>query len=240
MTMNKNRNFVIESVISTALRLRDNATAEKLDAMTRARISRLDYMVIFLNDQLYNYSIMLEDLLKEGGLMKFEQKFHFKKIKEAIQQYNSKIEKMDPQFIELVADVTSSMEEDIQPHIDMYKYQMSQLLLDNGVSGNTNHILSIIEVMLLMRCMIDSSIKFIKELYYNCTMIDDSHYTDFLEIRNIDAHLRNLSDMVVAKCVGKKAKVDFSNNEKVAMAFEALKNKLFDAKVYNKAFENWS
>lgn len=236
----RKRNFVVESAIAALNARKDNCEQDKLDSLTGEKITRLDYMVIFLNDQIYNSSLMLEDSMKKNGFMRFEAKNFFKGVKECIERYNAKIDRMGEDFIELVADITSSMEEDIQPHLDKYRYRVSQLLLDAGIDGAANQVLSILEQMILMSTIAQSCIGHIEDMFYEHTMLRGRDYTKFLRMESVDVKIRRLSNQIASKVLKKEVTLNFGQDQQLIQAFEAIKNKLFDAKVYDKAFENWS
>lgn len=233
------RNYVLEAALTAQRKLEKNLDLGVLDELTEEKITRLNYMVIFLNDQLYNSSMELEGLMKKGGFMRHEAKFYFNNVKKCIEEYNRRIDNLGDKYIEMIADITSSMEEDLLPHLNMYKYQVSQMLLNNDITGIANQALSVIDCMMLIHSVAESNVKAIKDILYEFTGAGE-HYTDCLDISRINVNLKRLSNAIASKVIPKGKEVHFEDNEKVNMAFKVVRNKLYSAELYNKALANWS
>ncbi|MEG2282957.1 MAG: hypothetical protein RSB93_06980, partial [Rikenellaceae bacterium] len=97
----------------------------EIDQETNGLVSSLTYVVLFVNDQVYNYSLMLGEELKNSPFYRHEAKRLFNDIMKCVDNYNTNIFRTVKVNAEAFADITQSMEDDIKPHIDTYLYSVS-------------------------------------------------------------------------------------------------------------------
>lgn len=116
---------------------------EEIDKDTNGLVTSLTYMVLFVNDQVYNYTVSLMEAMRNSEHYRHNAKRTANAIEKEIDAYNTNIFRIAKANKEALAEITQSMEEDVQPHIDRYYYTISQILLDHGVSGMTNRIASL-------------------------------------------------------------------------------------------------
>lgn len=109
---------------------------EEIDKDTNGLVTSLTYMVLFLNDQVYNYTVSLMEAIRNSEHYRHNAKRTANAIERGINAYNTNIFRIAKANKEAFAEITQSMEEDVQPHIDRYYYTISQILLDHGVSGS--------------------------------------------------------------------------------------------------------
>lgn len=219
-------------------RLKENRDAGILDELTNSKITQMEYMVIFLNDQIYNASIVLEDILRKSNRYRHKEKMLFNEMKREIKKYNDRIADWDTKYVEMIADITSSLEEDIKPHLDIYSYQISQALLNSNITGANNSIIVQTDLLYVLGKMSSTCLEEIKNIYFNHTAC---YYTmlDELEIKNVCRFAKELSLMSQKKVMKNKEDIYFQHNPMVRAAFDVVLKKIWDSKLYNKAFENW-
>lgn len=116
---------------------------EEIDKDTNGLVTSLTYMVLFVNDQVYNYTVSLMEAIRNSEHYRHNAKRTANAIEREINAYNTNVFRIAKANKEALAEITQSMEEDVQPHIDRYYYTISQILLDHGVSGMTNRIASL-------------------------------------------------------------------------------------------------
>lgn len=244
MTMEKklptNRLLVYECQMGAYKRLEKNReSAEILDDLTNRKITQMEYMVIFLNDQMYNTSLVIEDILRKNNRYRHKEKMIYNEIKKEISRYNNRLSFWSEEFITLIADVTSSLEDDIKPSLDIYSYQISQALLDCGIDGVNNQIMTQSHQLYVLNRMVTAVLNGIKDLYFKYTAC---YYTSLsqLEIKNIDRLSSELFGISAKILKDKNIIVDLSSNKMVTAAFDVILKKIWDTRLYDKAFENWN
>ena len=89
---------------------------DEIDKDTGGLVTSLTYIVLFVNDQVYNFEMQLSDHIKGCGLYR------------QMAAYNRQICRIAGVNAEAMALITQSMEDDIKPHIDRYGFTVSQAL----------------------------------------------------------------------------------------------------------------
>lgn len=118
---------------------------EDIDKDSKGMITNLTYTVLFINDQIYNWSLILHDELSKTNLYKQRVKQLCKQINRITNNYNSTLGCANISTVNktALAVITASMEEDVSKHIEVYKYTISNILLSKGIVGDKNKIASI-------------------------------------------------------------------------------------------------
>lgn len=187
---------------------------EEIDKDTNGLVTSLTYMVLFLNDQVYNYTVSLMEAIRNSEHYRHNAKRTAKANKEAF------------------AEITQSMEEDVQPHIDRYYYTISQILLDHGVSGMTNRIASLSSTINMLAQMSRITIsdfgdrmRKIVPLAYNPL--------SYLALDKVEY----LSDRLSSEVTGKDVRINLNEHPGIVKAFTAISNALLRPEVFEKAFD---
>ena len=89
---------------------------EEIDKDTNGLVTSLTYMVLFVNDQVYNYTVSLMEAIRNSEHYRHNAKRTA--IEREINAYNTNIFRISKANKEAFAEITQSMEEDVQPHID--------------------------------------------------------------------------------------------------------------------------
>ena len=104
---------------------------DEIDQDTGGLVTSLTYIVLFLNDQVYNSTIELRDNIKNTSFYKHEK--HVNDLYKFMRSYNTNIGITANINQEALAIITQSMEDDIKPHIDRYGFAISQSLHNAGI-----------------------------------------------------------------------------------------------------------
>lgn len=205
---------------------------QKIDQESNGKIAHVTYVALFVNDQIYNYSIELESSLQGSGKMRHLVKKTFKDLKLAVENYNRLIFSKLSINADMFADITQSMEEDIKPSIDILMYQISGELLKNGISGATNKASSICVVInVLCQCSKMISKVFKEDVSKQQGFIPTNF--DYLCLDTVEKKSLDLSTILI----NPDQTVDFNKIDSVMMAFEILTRRLLDPKIFQKAIQ---
>lgn len=148
INMRRRRNLVAECY-QAGMRKNITLSWEEMDKRSGGMISSFTYLVLFLNDQIYAADMELNEILPSdkglyrGSVRKTYARLH--KSVDSFQTVNNSYLGKETSY--LIASVLSDVEEEMKPHIDNMYYAVSQILLDAGVSGNTNAVASKAAVM---------------------------------------------------------------------------------------------
>lgn len=206
---------------------------EDIDKDSKGMITNLTYTVLFINDQIYNWSLILHDELSKTNLYKQRVKQLCKQINRITNNYNSTLGCANITTVNktALAVITASMEEDVSKHIEVYKYTISNILLSKGIVGDKNKIASTASTLNMLSQMSDLTIKdfgrFVRH-NYNVSNNPLCH----LSLSRVEKLSDELSDLIIGD-----VKVNLNDYPKVMTAFKAIANNLLKVEVFNKAFE---
>lgn len=228
--MNKNRNLIAECYFA-GQRHKD---WQEIEAETNNLVSALTYVILFMNDQVYNHILILEEVLKPTKLYRQKTKYVFNIMDSEIKSYNNRICNIAGIQPDILASITQSMEDDIKPHIDKYYYAISQLLLDKGVSGTANRVASY-ACTVNMLCQVSSiSIKDFGKRICDLYGIENNPLT-YLNLARIEKLSSELSNLVTPKQI----KVNLNEEPRVFAAFNCIINSMLNPKVFENAFASY-
>lgn len=202
-----------------------------IDNETEGLVTCLTYVVLFVNDQVYNYSLMLGEELKKSPLYRHSAKKLFNEMKRSVDGYNTNIFQIAKVNAEVFADITQSMEDDIKPKIDTYYYTISQILLDKGVSGKVNKIASLSSVINMLSQISRITIND----FGDCIARRFGIVGNPLEYLNQDK-VERLSCLLTNEVTPKDVKIDLNKEDRIIKAFTAISNCMLNPKVFEKAF----
>lgn len=178
-------------------------------------------IVLFLNDQVYNYQLQLDEAVKKSSLNRQKLKMHNNELKQKVKAYNSKISMIMGGTAELerYADMLSEIEDVCASSLEVYKYQISQYLLDHGIEGEKNLISSLASTINMLCqtsiCTIDQHAELFSVLNFD------------LKGFNMDG-IERLSDMIANdSMISKKTEsICLNDGTGILQAFNAFTNKL--------------
>ena len=101
---------------------------DEIDKDTGGLVTSLTYIVLFVNDQVYNFEMQLSDHIKGCGLYRQKVKMLVNSMDRQMAAYNRQICRTAGVNAEAMALITQSMEDDIKPHIDRYGFTVSHWL----------------------------------------------------------------------------------------------------------------
>ena len=185
-----------------------------------------------MNDQVYNYTVSLMEAIRNSEHYRHNAKRTANAIERGINAYNTNIFRIAKANKEAFAEITQSMEEDVQPHIDRYYYTISQILLDHGVSGSANRIASLSSTINMIAQMSRITIydfgermRGIVPLAYNPLSYLDLGRVEFL------------SDRLSSEVTGKDVRINLNEQPGIVKAFTAITNAILRPEVFEKAFD---
>ena len=136
-----------------------------------------------------------------------------------------------PSNVETLAVITQSMEDDIKPHIDKYGFAISQTLLNNGCSGELNHLISIASTIDML-CQ--TSKITIRDFYISMRKLVPIAVNPlaWLSIDKAMFYARMITDNLTPKDVS----INLNDIPAISTAFQAIANKMLSPDVFEKAF----
>lgn len=204
---------------------------EEIDKDTNGLVTSLTYMVLFVNDQVYNYTVSLMEAIRGSEHYRHKAKRLSNGIDNEIKAYNTNIFRIAKANKEALAEITLSMEEDVKPHIDRYYYTISQILLDHGVSGMTNRIASLSSTINMLTQMSRITISDFGDRLRQVVPLA-SNPLSYLRLGKVEY----LSDQLSSEVTGKDVRIDLNEQPGILKAFTAISNALLRPEVFEKAF----
>lgn len=195
-------------------------------------VMSITYVVLFANDQAYNYTMQLKEDLKKCGLYKHGAKKLMNEIERKINNYNTNIFRVTNGKEEAFAEILLSMEEDVLPSINKYNDTISEVLRNNGLSGNANRISSLAHTLNMLVQMSSIAIGYLGE---KIKMVDPSKNNpiDYLSIGKIDY----LSVRLSSEVAGKGITIELNQQPAIMKAFNDITKALLRPDVLEKAFD---
>lgn len=203
----------------------------EIDQDTGGLVTSLTYIVLFLNDQVYNSTIELRDNIKDTSFYKHEVKKHVNDLYRFMRSYNTNIGVTAKVNQEALAIITQSMEDDIKPHIDRYGFAISQSLHNAGIHGGLNNLISISSTI----DMLCQASKITIRHFYTAISKYAPLACNPLLYFSMDKAMfltRRITDCLPPKDVH----IDLNKIPTISTAFQAIANKLLSPKVFEKAF----
>lgn len=207
---------------------------QEVDEETSGLVSALTYIILFVNDQVYNHVLMLGDVLKPSNLYRQKVKMTFNTIDKEIKAYNFRINDIAGVRSDILASITQSMEDDIKPHIDKYFYAVSNVLLRNGITGVKNQVASLASTINMLcqvscLCVTDFGNRI-------CTMYHrENNPLTYLKQDRIEKLSEELSNMMVDGVT----KINLNDEPTISVAFKCIMSNMLSPKVFENAFTSY-
>lgn len=204
---------------------------DEIDQDTGGLVTSLTYIVLFLNDQVYNSTIELRDNIKNTSFYKHEVKKHVNDLYKFMRSYNTNIGITANVNQDALAIITQSMEDDIKPHIDRYGFAISQSLHNAGIHRELNNLISISSTIDML-CQ--ASKITIRDFYTAICKYAPLACNPLLYLSMDKAMFltRRITDCLTPKDVH----IDLNEIPTISTAFQAIANKLLSPEVFEKAF----
>lgn len=218
---------------ATAMNMKQYNSWDEIDKDTGGLVTSLTYIVLFVNDQVYNFEMQLSDHIKGCGLYHQKVKMLVNSMDRQMAAYNRQICRTAGINSEAMALITQSMEDDIKPHIDRYGFTVSQALHNAGCHEDLNKALSICSTvdMLCQTSKItirDFFTSISKYAPLSCNPLQ------YLSMDKMLHFARELTDVLTPK----EIHVNLNELPEIATAFQAIANNMLRAEVFEKAFES--
>lgn len=133
--------------------------------------------------------------------------------------------------VEALAVITQSMEDDVKPHIDIYRMAISQALLGAGVTGDLNHVIAMASTIDMLCQMSKITIRDFQDAVLRIAPITCNP----LRWLSVDKAM-HLARQLTGTLTPKDAYVNLNEIPMVETAFQAIANKLLSPEVFEKAF----
>lgn len=202
------------------------------DNQTNGLATNLTYAILFLNDQVYNYTYQLLDDIKKTKYYRQEIKRIVNEMYRRMSKYNTYVGTLSPKGKTTFAIITSSIEEDVQRHIEIYKHTVSQVLLKNNVCGDENHLASLASTINVLSQMSHATIVDLAVMLKSKFGIH-SNMPLFISVDNVQELSGNLSNYIIKKDVN----IDLNAHPEALLAFKALANNLLKHEIFDKAYK---
>lgn len=205
---------------------------EDIDRDSHGMVTNLTYTVLFINDQIYNYSLILLEQIRKTKLYRHKVKKLCNEIVRATENYNYTLGGANITTINKtsLAVITASIEEDVEKHIKLYQFTLSQILLGKGIEGERNIIASVSSTLNMLAQMSELTIKDFGRFArsYNVS----GNPLSILSLNGIEQKSDEISNIIIGN-----VKVNLNEYPEVMVAFKGIANNLLKAEVFNKAFE---
>lgn len=204
---------------------------EDIDQGTGGLVTSLTYIVLFLNDQVYNSVLQLREEIRITPFYKQEVKKNVNDLYKYMRSYNTNIGITAKVNADALAIITQSMEDDIKPHIDKYGFAISQALHNAGCHGELNQLISISSII----DMLCQASKITIRDFYTAICKYAPLVCNPLLYLSMDKAMflsRNITDSLTPKDVH----VNLNEIPAISTAFQAIANKLLSPEVFEKAF----
>ena len=206
---------------------------EEIDEQIGMKVTAFTYITLFLNDQVYAYEATLEQEIRKSSLFKGSLKYIFNKLHKAVGDYNRLMFRtLKGSQQDTMADILSSLEEELKPSIDTYMYQVSQYLLDNGISGENNRFASLASTINMLAQTSNITIKVFNDDVCRKFRIANNP----LQYLNMDK-VKHLSGLITDLFSPKGKTINLNEGEGIIAAFNAFNNRLLYSGAFTRAIE---
>ncbi len=133
---------------------------EQLGEITQGRAFGLTMLTMFLADQVYGAAMDCCYKAEDTSLYRHELKHVAKLVSKEAERLNRLIDRrLGRDRSAFIAAFDMNMEEHTRKHIDIFRYQVSQVLLDAGLSGEANEVYSLAIVADTLCQVLNATIK---------------------------------------------------------------------------------
>jgi hypothetical protein len=203
-----------------------------IDNKANGLLTNLTYVVLFLNDQAYNYAMRLLDDIKKTKYYRQGAKMTVNEIYRRTSKYNIYVNSLTPKGKESLAIITASMEEDVIHYIEIYKHTVSQVLLKHNICGDRNHLVSLSSTINMLAQMSRATIVDIESFTRNKFGVY-SKMPPYMSMDNVEKLSREFSNYIITE----RVKIDLNAHPEILLAFKGISNNLLRHEVFEKAYK---
>lgn len=206
---------------------------DEIDKDTGGLVTSLTYIVLFINDQVYNFEMQLSDHIKGCGFYRQKIKMLVNKMDRQMAAYNKQISLTAGVNAEAMALITQSMEDDIKPHIDRYGFTVSQALHNAGCHGDLNKAISI---CFTVDMLCQTSKIAIRDFFTSISKYVPlaCNPLEYLSMDKILHLVIELTDVLTPK----EIHMNLNELPEITTAYQAIANNMLKTEVFEKAFES--
>lgn len=198
---------------------------EELDRISNRLITHTTFLLLFVNDQIYNMAFELKETIKKTPYYKHGVKKNTNELFRFMDSYNmllagNGIDK------DVMANVTQDMEDIIKPYLDEYTKEVGTVLSKSGINDNClDHILSVADTIIIL-CNISNRLILdfpnVMKRFTNLT----NNPLEWLSVKKASM----LSGSIISALMPKDKRVDLNEHESINTAWINMKDKLLDWK----------
>lgn len=230
--MERIRNYAAECYLATAIQGKHMKDWEAVEKDSNGLVSLLTYISLFINDQIYGYYAEMSEVLNKSKLNRHMVKKLFRDMGREIKSYNKTVNYALGDAIEFFTDSMITMEEDMKPSIERYRWQINQFLTDKGVEAERNEIASYASTINMLAqavgVVIDTFEAIMRKRYGIAR--NPLNYIRMDRIEKISGELANVT-------ADNKNVINLNDEEKIRVAFEAFYNRLLRGDALKKVFD---
>lgn len=223
----------VRSVETTSTFLRNSIEFDKGEGLQASE--QFTFVGLFVNDQIYNYLIELEETMKKTGFFRHNFKKTFLEMKREVEKYNRMMFRKIQKDEIIYADITQAMEDHLRKHLEILRYSISQSLLDNNVQSSLNHLASLsVLINILCQCSKIVANAFTERVYEKFGVRATN--LDYLQLTEVDRLSQKLANLLVSPAKD-KTELDLNRIPSIMTAFNVLVNKMLEPEYFTKIIE---
>jgi hypothetical protein len=202
-----------------------------VDNLTNGLVSLLTFSILYLNDEVYDYQVRLQEVFVKSEYYRFTGKYLYNKIERNVKSYNHKIKFIVKDKITDYANLLIEVDEVHSRHIDNFYFAVSQCLLNGGIGGKLNKIQSILLVMDMLCQTVRISIEAFQRNVSD--KLRANNPTREFDTTFIDRPVLELSDYLTPK----GTIINLNANKSVMEAFKVFSDKLLSMETIKAVME---
>lgn len=205
---------------------------QEIERDTGGLVTPLVYVVLFINDQVYNHALELHERIRRTPYYRHDVKRSVNELARYMDGYNTNISRVGKANINALAIITQSMEDDIKPHIDRYGFAVSQALHGAGCHGDLNSLLALASTIDML-CQ--TSAITIRD-FYECIRKLAPLACNPLEYLSVDRAM-HLTGRITGSLTPRSVQINLNDLPEIATAFQAIANGMLRVDVFKRAFD---
>lgn len=203
---------------------------EDLDKKTGGKITAFTYIALWLNDRVYGLAVDLYSGVKGSGFYRHAVKKTANEIyKEAGMACNRNFGILGKSAL-FLSEVNGYVGEELDRHIEVYKYAVQQELLDAGVTGEANELASQASVVNMLAQVLTCVVNDFRRRALTPWGVRNNPL-EYLKLDSIKYKAHKLGNLIADN----RETVDLNKSRRVVDAFACFTNALFAGGAFGRA-----
>lgn len=203
---------------------------EELDETTKGKLTMFTSVVLYLNDQVTCRTICFAESIANSNLYRQNVKYITNELKRLAMLASDESFRVLDKSALYMAEVNGNIDNKVGKHLEIYKYAVSQLLLDAGISSDKNNFASELSTINMLAQMLRVTIdKFAERLLKPFGVKNNP--LKCLGLERIEYKSHELSNILV----GKGQEIDLNKDVRIINAFNCIQLALLSNKTIAKA-----